>query len=82
MESKKEKSKAINRLQSMYHLRAKTNESYRKSIEAMKEGKGVVWSMVSWWQADPIFKAMDLQVVYPENYGAAIAASGLARQLS
>jgi benzoyl-CoA reductase subunit B len=80
MEVKKEKSKAINRLQSMHPLRAKIDKSYRKSFEAMSEGRGAVWSMVSWWQADPIFKAMDLESVYPENYGAMVAASGVAEK--
>jgi benzoyl-CoA reductase/2-hydroxyglutaryl-CoA dehydratase subunit BcrC/BadD/HgdB len=36
--------------------------------------------MVNWWQADPVFKAMDIQVIYPENYGAVVAASGKATE--
>jgi len=72
------KKRAINRLQSMYPLRAKVNASYQQIQKAVEAEELTVWSMANWWQADPIFKAMDLQVVYPENYGAVIAASGLA----
>ena len=73
-----EKKRAISRLRTMYPLRAKVDESYSKSIEAAKAGKPTVWSMVTWWEGDPIFKAMDMSVVYPENYGAVVAASGVA----
>jgi len=68
----------INRLKTMYPLRAKVDEGYIQSVEAMKAGQPTAWSMVNWWQADPIFKAMGLEVVYPENYGAVVAASGVA----
>lgn len=68
----------INRLKSMYPLRAKVDEGYKRSVEAMKAGKPTAWAMVNWWEADPVFKAMDMEVVYPENYGAVAAASGVA----
>ncbi len=74
-----EKKKAINRLKSMYPLRAKVNETYLKSVEAMRAGKPTVWAMLNWYYGDPILKAMDLEVVYPENYGAALAATGFAQ---
>lgn len=70
-----EKKRSINRLKSMYPLRAKVNEGYKKTLEAMEEGKPVGWAMVNYWEADPIFKAMDIDVVYPENYGAVCATS-------
>jgi len=72
--------KAINRLQSMYPLRAKVNETYLKSIEAIQAGKPAVWAMLNFYYGDPILKAMDIEVVYPENYGAIAAATGVARQ--
>jgi len=75
-----EKKNAIHRLSSMYPLRAKANETYRKSTEAIKAGKPTVWAMLNIYYADPIFKAMDIEVVYPENYGAVAAAAGLAPQ--
>jgi benzoyl-CoA reductase/2-hydroxyglutaryl-CoA dehydratase subunit BcrC/BadD/HgdB len=74
-----EKKKAINRLKSMYPLRAKVNETYQKSVEAMRAGKPTVWAMLNWYYGDPILRAMDLEVVYPENYGAALAATGFAQ---
>lgn len=78
MAATEEKKRAINRLKSMYPLRAKVDETYQKSIEAMKAGKPTVWAMVNWWEGDPILKAMDVEVVYPENYGTVCAASGTA----
>jgi len=74
-----EKKKVINRLKSMHPLRAKVNETYQKSVEAMQAGKPTVWAMLNFYYGDPILKAMDLEVVYPENYGAALAAVGVAQ---
>lgn len=68
----------IKRLKAMYRLRAKVDDMYTSGLEAMKDGRPVAWSMVTWWHADPVFKAMDLEVVYPENYAAMVAASGKA----
>jgi len=73
------KKKVINRLKSMYPLRAKVNETYLKSVEAMSAGKRTVWAMLNFYYGDPIIKAMDLEVVYPENYGAVMAAMGVAQ---
>lgn len=75
-----EKKKAIRRLKSMYPLRAKVNESYLKGTEAVKSGKPVVWGMLNYYYGDAVLKAMDVEVVYPENYGAALAAFGVAQK--
>lgn len=72
------KKKAINRLETVYPLRALINEIYMKSVEASKAGKPTVWCMVNWWLGDPILKAMDVEIAYPENYGAVCAAFGAA----
>lgn len=77
--SNEKKKKAINRLKTMYPLRALIDEMYRKSIEASKSGKPTAWCMVNWWEGDPILKAMDIEFVYPENYGAVCAAMGAAQ---
>ena len=74
-----ERKRAINRLQTMYPLRANIDQMYEKSVEASKAGKPTAWCMVNWWEADPILKAMDMVLVYPENYGAASAAFGTAQ---
>jgi len=70
------KERAINRLQTMYPLRALVTAGYEEAVEASKAGEPVVWSMVTYWEADPILKAMDVVTVYPENYGAVCAAYG------
>ncbi len=75
-----EKKKVINRLKSMYPLRAKVNETYLKSAEAIQAGKPAAWAMLNFYYGDPILKAMDVEVVYPENYGAIAAATGVAQQ--
>ncbi len=75
-----EKKKVINRLKSMHPLRAKVNETYLNSIEAIKSGKPAAWAMLNFYYGDPILKAMDVEVVYPENYGAVAAALGVAQQ--
>ena len=80
MVNKEEKKKAINRLKTMYPLRAKIDEAYQRSAEAVKAGKPTVWAIVDHWSATPIFKAMDVEVLYTEGYGAVIAASGLAER--
>jgi len=74
-----EKKKAISRLKAMYPLRSRIDEVYRTGVEAMKEGKPTAWSMVNWWEGDPIIMAMGIEAVYPENYGAACAAMGAAQ---
>ncbi|MBA7494146.1 (R)-phenyllactyl-CoA dehydratase alpha subunit [subsurface metagenome] len=73
------KKRAINRLQTMYPLRANIDKMYERGVEASKAGKPTAWSMVNWWEADPILLAMDLEIVYPENYGAVCAAFGTAQ---
>ncbi|MBI2832343.1 MAG: 2-hydroxyacyl-CoA dehydratase [Chloroflexi bacterium] len=73
------KKKAINRLQTMYPLRAQIDSMYKRSVEAAKSGKPTAWCQVNWWHADPVLLAMDVEVIYPENYGAVCAADGVAQ---
>jgi benzoyl-CoA reductase subunit B len=74
----KKKEGPINRLKSLYPLRAKVDETYKKSAENIKVGKPVVWAMINCWFGDPILKAMDIETIYPENYGAVCASTGIA----
>jgi len=74
-----EKKKVIKRLKSMYPLRAKVDDSYKRSVDAMKSGKPTVWAMGNWWEGDIIIKAMNLEAVYPENYGTVCASMGTAQ---
>ncbi len=72
------KKRAINRLQSMYPLRSLVDGMYERAVEVSKAGEPTAWSMVNWWEGDIILKAMDMAVVYPEDYGAVCAAFGAA----
>jgi len=72
--------KTMNQLKSMYPLRAKVNETYLKSIEAMQAAKPAVWAMLNFYYGDPIFKVMDTEVVCPENYDAIAAVMLVAQQ--
>lgn len=40
------------------------------AIRAQAEGQPIGWSMANWWEGDLIAKAMGLNLVYPENWGA------------
>jgi benzoyl-CoA reductase/2-hydroxyglutaryl-CoA dehydratase subunit BcrC/BadD/HgdB len=69
----------LNRLQSMYPLRALVDQTYISSLEAQSKGKPVVWSMLDNGYGSPFFNAMDIESVYPENYGTMCAAEGVAQ---
>ncbi len=62
----------------MYPLRALIDGMYQRSVEASKAGKPTAWCMVNWWEGDIILKAMGIDAVYPEDYGAVCAAFGTA----
>ncbi len=79
--AKDEKKKVINRLKSMYALRAKVDESYRKSAAAVQAGEPAVWGMLNFFYGDPVLRTMGIECVYPENYSAVCAALGWAPKL-
>jgi benzoyl-CoA reductase/2-hydroxyglutaryl-CoA dehydratase subunit BcrC/BadD/HgdB len=76
--AKEEKKKRINRLKSMYPLRAQVDGTYERAVASSKANRPTAWSMVTWWCGDPILKTMGVDVVYPEDYGAVCAAFGTA----
>ena len=45
----------------------------------MEEGRPIGWSMVTWYQGELICKAMGMEMLFPENYGAFCAALGAAK---
>ncbi len=51
-----------------------TKKMYSRALEAKETGAPVAWCMFTSWIADPLLLAMDVLPIYPENYGAAIAA--------
>jgi benzoyl-CoA reductase/2-hydroxyglutaryl-CoA dehydratase subunit BcrC/BadD/HgdB len=73
----KNKIRPINRLKSMYALRAEVDKMYVEAEQAKSQGKPVAWAMVGEW-AEPILSAMDVLTVYPENYGSVCASTGKA----
>ncbi len=71
------KTRALNRLQSMYALRAEVDKMYEGGVEASDEGKPVAWVMLEGW-SNAILNAMDVKTVFPENYASVCAAQGVA----
>lgn len=51
-----------------------TKKMYARAREAQEKGTPVVWSMFGAWVPEIVLPAMDVTVIYPENYGAAAAA--------
>ena len=70
------KVRPINRLKSMYALRALVDKMYDGGREAEKEGRPVAWCMVA--IPTPILTTMGIETVFPENYGTVCASSGAA----
>ena len=66
----------LNRLKTMYELRAYVDSMYEGGREAEDEGKPVAWGMLS--IPTQILTAMGVEVVFPENYGTICASSGAA----
>ena len=71
------KTKPLNRLQSMYALRAEVDKMYQGEADTKEEGKPIAWVMVEDW-ANAILNAMDIKTVFPENYSSLCAARGVA----
>ncbi|MFO7963267.1 MAG: 2-hydroxyacyl-CoA dehydratase family protein [Desulfobacterales bacterium] len=74
-----EKKRPINRLKSMYPLRALMDKNYQAAQEAQKEGRLVAWCMQESY-ASPFLNAIGIDSVYPENYGTVCAATGAAEK--
>ena len=68
----------INRLKSMYPLRALVDETYRDTLASAQAKKPVAWSMLDFGFYPPVLNALDIDAVYPENYGTVCAAAGAA----
>ncbi len=66
----------LNRLETMYDLRAYVDSMYAGGRKAKDEGRPVAWCMLSIPTA--ILTAMGVEAVFPENYGTICASSGAA----
>lgn len=64
----------INRMQTMYAVRAYADEMYKRLEQAGKEEKPVAWCMAEPF-ARHIFNAMDIETIFPENYAGICAAA-------
>lgn len=71
------KKRPINRLKSMYPLRALSDKNYEAVLEAKKQGRPVAWCMQESY-ASPFLNAIGIESVYPENFGTVSASSGAA----
>ncbi len=76
--AEEKKKRVINRLKTMYPLRALVDGTYEQAVAASKAGKPVAWCMVNWWGGDAVLRAMDVAAIYPEDFGAVCAAFGTA----
>ena len=72
------KKRPINRLKSMYALRALSDKMYEATREAQEKGKPVAWCMQESF-ASPFLNAIGMESVYPENFGTVCAATGAAQ---
>ncbi|MDO8687258.1 MAG: 2-hydroxyacyl-CoA dehydratase family protein [Dehalococcoidales bacterium] len=73
-EAEVKKSRPINRLQTVYALRAYQDEIYSSAREASLEGKPTAWCMREMF-GSMIMNAMGVESVYPENYGTVCASA-------
>ena len=54
-------------------------KAIKNALSASEEGRPIGWSMVTWYQGELICKAMGIEMLFPENYGAFCAATGKAK---
>jgi len=80
MEEKREKKKTTSAktLQTAREAGYFARKMLADTKAAVEEGRPVAWSMVDWWEGTIIAKAMGVELVFPENYGAFCAAVGAA----
>ncbi|MDO8635945.1 MAG: 2-hydroxyacyl-CoA dehydratase family protein, partial [Dehalococcoidia bacterium] len=71
-----ERKRPINRVQSMYALRAEMDKQYQDTVKAQKEGRPIAWCTDR--ISGTFLNVMDVENIYPENYGTSCAAAGLA----
>ncbi|OAT81225.1 2-hydroxyacyl-CoA dehydratase subunit D [Desulfotomaculum copahuensis] len=75
MEEKKKKRSSAKTLQTAREAGYFGKKMLANTRMAVDEGRPVAWAMVEWWLGATIAKAMGVELVFPENYGAFCAAS-------
>ncbi|UCF92150.1 MAG: 2-hydroxyacyl-CoA dehydratase [Desulfobacterales bacterium] len=78
MEAEKKKATAAKSMETAREAGYFGKKLIKNAHKAQMEGRPVGWSMVTWYEGELIAKAMGLELVFPENYGAFCAASRLA----
>jgi len=77
-EKKKKKRTSSKTLQTAREAGYFGKKMLTNALQAREEGRPTGWSMVTWYQGELIAKAMGMELVFPENYGAFCAAVGAA----
>ncbi|MCL6560005.1 MAG: 2-hydroxyacyl-CoA dehydratase family protein [Firmicutes bacterium] len=78
MAEKKKKRSSAKTLQTAREAGYFGKKMLESTLSAAKEGRPTAWSMYDWWEGSVIARAMGIEVVFPENYGAFCAAVGAA----
>ncbi len=69
-EKKKRKKTSAKTLETAREANYFGKKMLKAALQAQEEGRPIGWSMVDWNEGDLIAKAMGLELVFPENYGA------------
>ena len=78
MDAEKEKTRAAKSMETAKEAGYFGKKMLKNAYKAHQEGRPVAWSMVTWYEGELIAKAMGIELVFPENYGAFCAALRLA----
>ena len=78
MQAEKEKTTSAKSLETAREAGYFWKKMFKNAYIAQTEGRPIGWSMVTWYEGELIAKAMGIELVFPENYGAICAAFGLA----
>jgi benzoyl-CoA reductase/2-hydroxyglutaryl-CoA dehydratase subunit BcrC/BadD/HgdB len=79
-EKKKKIRKSAKTLQTAREAGYFGKKMLKSALNAQEEGRPIGWSMVTWWQGELIARAMGVELVFPENFGAFCAAAGAAEK--
>jgi benzoyl-CoA reductase/2-hydroxyglutaryl-CoA dehydratase subunit BcrC/BadD/HgdB len=79
MEAEKKKSTSAKSLEAARKASYFGKKMLKNAHRAHQEGRPVGWSMVTFYEGEMIAKAMGIELVFPENYGAFCAAVGRAQ---
>jgi benzoyl-CoA reductase subunit B len=79
MANEKKKTTSAKSLETAREANYFAKKMFKNAYIAQQEGRPIGWSMVTWYEGELIAKAMGIELIFPENYGAFCAALGLAQ---